>query len=112
MIIYTGLGQFVIVFFLVPPIILAWILYKCFGIDVLRASSWVPLHLLMTFGALLLTLVGWVGNRKMVEEVIYEKSGPVTLLKPRHTLYWIRMEYWGPIALAIYFVLAALRYYR
>jgi hypothetical protein len=112
MIFYTGLGYLVIVLFFVPLIVLGWILNKYFGIDVLRASSWVPLHSLMILGAILIMVVGWLGNRKMVEEVIYEKSGPVSLFKPRHTLYWIRMEYWGPIALIIYFMLAAFRYFR
>ena len=112
MIFYTGFGHLVLPLFVAPLIVLGLLLYKGFGIDVLRASSWLPLHSLMIMGAMLITLVGWLGNRKMVEEVIYEKSGPITLLKPRHTLYWIRMEYWGAIALMIYFVLAALRYYR
>lgn len=112
MIFYTGLGYLVVVLFFVPLIVLGWILNKYFGIDVLSASSWLPLHSLMILGAILIMVVGWLGNRKMVEEVIYEKSGPVRLFKPRHTFYWIRMEYWGPIALIIYFMLAAFRYFR
>jgi hypothetical protein len=112
MVFYTGLGYLVLPLFIAPLIVLGTLFDKGLGFDILRTSSWLPLHLLMILGALLVTLVGWLGNRKMVQEVIYEKSGPVTLLKPRHTLYWIRMEYWGPISLLIYFVLAALRYHN
>jgi len=112
MIFYTGAGYLVFILFVAPLIVLGWILYKYFGIDVLRASSWWPLHSLMILGAILTSVVGWLGNRKMIEEVIHEKTGPVSLFKPRHTLYWIRMEYWGPIALTIYFVLAAVRHFR
>jgi len=87
-------------------------LHKGFGIDVLATESSWPLRSLIILGALLVMIVGWCVNRKKVAEVTYEKSGPVTVLKPRHTFYGIRMEYWGPIGLVIYFVFAALRYYR
>ena len=112
MIFYTGLGYLVLILFIAPLIVFGVLLQKGFGIDVLATRSSWPLHSLMILGALLVMLVGWRANRKMVEEVTYEKSGPVTVLKPRHTFYGIRMEYWGPIALVIYFGFAALRYYR
>lgn len=112
MIFYTGLGWLVIVLFVAPMMVFGLILQKFFGVDVLVTKSWWPLHSLMIVGAVLIVVVGWFANRKLVTEVTYEKSGPVTTLRPRHTLYWIRMEYWGPIALVIYFTFAALRYYR
>ena len=112
MIFYSGLGYLVIVLFVAPLVVIGGLLYKGFGIDVLAAKSWLPLHSLMLLGAVLVFVVGWLANRKMVEDITYEKSGPVTVLKPRHTLYWMRMEYWGPIALIVYFVFAALRYFN
>jgi hypothetical protein len=33
-------------------------------------------------------------------------------LRPRHTFYWIRMEYWGLIFLAVYFAFSLYRSYR
>src|SRR5262245_23225195 len=113
MIFYTGLGYLVLPLFIAPFMVIGIILQKWFGTDVLSTrSSWLTLHSLMVLGAILVFVVGWYGNREKVAEVTYEQSGPVTKLRPRHTLYWIRMEYWGPIALAIYFVFAALRAYR
>jgi hypothetical protein len=112
MIFYSGLGYLVPILFIAPFIVIAGLLYKALDFDVLRATSWWPLHSLIVLGAILVVGVGWLANRNKVAEVTYEKSGPVTVLKPRHTLYWIRMEYWGPIGLAIYSVLAAIRYYR
>lgn len=113
MIFYTGLGYLVLPLFIAPFMVIGIILQKALGVDVLsRRSSWLILHSLMAFGAILVFVVGWYGNRNKVTEVTYEPSGPLTRLKPRHTLYWIRMEYWGLIALVIYFILAALRAYR
>ncbi len=66
----------------------------------------------MILGAILTFVVGSLLNRKMLEETTFEKSGPVRVLRPRHTLYYIRMEYWGPIVLIIYFALIAYRSLR
>lgn len=112
MIAYTGLGYLVLVLLVAPLIVFGAILNWGFGIDVLRTSSWWPLHSLIVLGAISIFVIGWRANRNLVEETIYEKTGPVRVLRPRHTLYWIRMEYWGPISLVIYFSLAAYRYLR
>jgi len=112
MIFYTGLGWLTIIVFFLPLIVGGALLYYGLGIDVLNHRSWLPLHSLMVIGAALIFVIGWYANRNMIREVIYEKSGPVTKLRPRHTLYGIRMEYWGPISIVIYFALAAYRYFR
>ena len=112
MIIWSGEGWLTLIFFIVPQIAVASVLYYVFGIDVLRTESWWPLHWLMVMGAVLTFLVGSYMNRNLIEEVTYEKSGPVRTLKPRHTLYYLRMEYWGPIILVIYFVLVAYRSFK
>jgi hypothetical protein len=46
-------------------------------------------------------------NRHPFEETIYEKAGPVKVERPRHTFYFIRMEYWGPIIFVVYLGLFA-----
>jgi len=112
MIFYTGLGYLTFIFFMVPLIALGSILNWGFGIDVLRANSWWPLHSLMILGAILTFAIGAYLNRNKVEETIYEKSGPMTVLRTKHTLYWIPMEYWGPIILVVYFILIAVRSFR
>jgi hypothetical protein len=112
MILYTGLGFLVVVFFLAPLVVIGAILFYGFGIDFLRSPSWWPLHSLMILGAILTFVVGSLLNRNMLEETTYEKSGPVRVLRSRHTLYYIRMEYWGPIVLVVYFALIAYRSLR
>jgi hypothetical protein len=111
-ILYSGVGYLVLVFFIAPLVIVGSILNYGFGIDVLQHPSWWPLHSVMIMGAIVTFAVGWFLNRKMLVETTFEKSGPVRVLRPRHTLYYIRMEYWGPILLAAYFALIAYRSYR
>jgi hypothetical protein len=112
MILYTGRGFLVFVFFIAPLVVIGTIMFYGFSIDILRSPSWWPLHSLMILSAILTSGFGWLLNRRTLEETIFEKSGPVKVLRPRHTLYYIRMEYWGPIVLAIYFALIAYRFFR
>lgn len=112
MIIYSGQGYLVPVLFFVPLIVVGTLLDKGFEIDVLRSTSWLPLHSMMILGAILIFVVGRYLNRNMVEETVYEKSARVKTFRPRHTLYYLRMEYWAPIALAVYFALAAYRAFK
>jgi hypothetical protein len=112
MIFYTGRGAFALAIFIAPFIVIAAILFYGFRIDVLATKSWWPLHSLILLGAVLTFALGSYWNRGMVEDTIREKSGLVKVLRPRHTLYWIRMEYWGLIFLAIYFAFSAYRSYR
>lgn len=112
MIIYSGCGFLAPVLFFAPLIIVGTLLDWAFGIDVLRSPSWLPLHSVMLLGAMSIFLVGRYLNRTMVEETVYEESARVKVFRPRHTLYYLRMEYWAPIALAIYFALAAYRAFR
>ena len=110
MILYTGLGWLVPLLFIAPFLVIGIFLSKITGFDVLdrTAPSW-PLHTLILMGAVLTFVVGWYANRKKIEEVAYEKSGPVTVTRTRHTLYAIPMQYWGFIGLIIYFGFTAYR---
>lgn len=110
MIFYTGLGWLVPLLFIAPFLVIGVFLNKATGFDPLdrTAPSW-PLHTLILMGAVLTFAVGWYANRKKIEEVAYEKSGPVTVTRTRHTLYAIPMQYWGLIGLAIYFGFTAFR---
>ena len=112
MIIYSGQGYLVLALFILPLIVFGVLLNWAFGIDVLRTTSWLPLHSLMVMGAILIFVVGRYLNRNMVEDTVYENSARVKIFRPRHTLYYVRMEYWAPIALAVYFALAAYRAFK
>jgi hypothetical protein len=109
MIFYTGIGYLVGIIFIAPLAIFGSILNFGFGIDPLSTTSWWPLHALMFLGAVVTFVVGSYANRTKVQETTYEKSGPVRMSRTKHTLYWIPIEYWGPIILAVYFILIAVR---
>jgi hypothetical protein len=109
MFIYSGYGYLFPALFVLPLIAIGSLLNWGFGVDVLRSTSWLPLHSVMVLGAVLVFVVGRYFNRTMAEETVYEESARVKMFRPRHTFYYVRMEYWGPIALAIYFVLVAYR---
>lgn len=113
MIFYTGRGWLVPLLFIAPFLVIGVFLSKITGFDVLdrTAPSW-PLHTLILMGAVLTSGAGWWVNRKKIEEVTYEKSGPVTTYRTRHTLYSIPMQFWGLIGLAIYFGFYAYRSFR
>ena len=111
MIIYSGVGYLTFIIFIVPLVVLGSLLNRL-GIDILESPSWWPLHSLIILGAILTFGIGSFLNRKMLEETTFEKSGPVRVLRPRHTLYYIRMEYWGPILLVVYFAFIAYRSFR
>lgn len=112
MIIYSGHGYLVLFLFILPLVVIGAILNWGFGIDVLQTTSSLPLHSLMVTGAILIFVVGRHLNQQMVEETVYEESGQVKILRPRHTLYYVRMEYWAPIALALYFAFVAYRAFK
>jgi SNF family Na+-dependent transporter len=112
MIIYSGHGYLVLVLFILPLIVIGAILNWGFGIDVLRTTSSLPLHSLMVTGAILIFVVGRYLNQQMVEETVYEESARVKIFRPRHTLYYLRMEYWAPITLAVYFAFVAYRAFK
>ncbi|SRR6266498_4992574 len=104
MIIYSGWGFLALICYVASAVLVGSILNWGFGIDFLATAQWWPLHSIFLFGGIATFAVGRLLNRELLEEIVYEKTGPVTVLKPRHTLYFIRMEYWGPIILAIYII--------
>jgi membrane protein YqaA with SNARE-associated domain len=107
MIFYRGLGFLALFFFVATGVLVGYILNWVFGIDLLATKAWWPLHCAFLLGAIVTFALGRYLNRNLDEETIYEKTGPVKVLRPRHTLYFIRMEYWGLIILAIYLIAVA-----
>lgn len=107
MIFYSGLGFLALIWPVASMVLVGSILNWGFGIDLLKTTAWWPLHSVVLLGAIVTFALGRYLNRNQATETLYEKAGPVKVLRPQHTLYFIRMEYWGPIILSIYVVLVA-----
>ena len=112
MIFYSGLGFLALICPVACMVLVGSILNWGFGIDLLKTNAWWPLHSVFLLGALVTFALGRYLNRNQATETHYEKTGQVQVLKPRHTLYFIRMEYWGPIILIAYVVLVAVYQFK
>lgn len=101
MILYRGLGYLAVAVFGFAFFGAAFSFDALFGTSAMRGGPRWPLLFanLLAAGA-----TWWLGrhlNREPVEVTVYEADGPRTELETRHTLYFVRMEYWGPIFFAL-----------
>ena len=100
MIIWSGLG------FLVPVVAFATLLLTQAVADaVTGVEGYYSAHTGLQTTALLaaavvLWFLGRYLNGKPGRRLIDEETGEAFVLRPRHTLFWIRMEYWA-VALAV-----------
>jgi hypothetical protein len=101
MVIWSGLG------FLVAVVAFLLLLLAEYGTEALsgddsyyQAHGWPKLLALWLAGAVI-WLLGAYLNRKQGKVMIEKETGREVLLKPDHSFFFIRMEYWGPILLAL-----------
>ncbi len=101
MVIWSGLG------FLVAAItFLLLLIAECVTESLFRDESYYQAHgwpkLLAFFlaGAVIWPL-GVYLNRKQGKVMIEKETGKEVLIKPNHSFFFIRMEYWGPILFAL-----------
>ena len=101
MVIWSGLG------FLVAVITFLLLLLAEYGTEALygdesyyQAHGWPKLLAFWLAGAVIWPLGAYL-NRKQGKVMIEKATGREVLLKPDHTFFFIRMEYWGPILLAL-----------
>ena len=85
MIIWSGLGFLVV---LIPLVI------SIFTIGYLGNSNLV-FYLGFVVSAVLIWMIGRKMNNKPGREVVDKKTGEEIILKQNHSLFWIKMEYWG-----------------
>ena len=101
MIMYRGLGYLALFTFALAFFGLAFSFDALFGTaSMTRGQLW-PL---LAADLLAAAATWWLGrflNREPLEVTVYEEDGPRTLLETKHTLYFVRMEYWGPIFFAL-----------
>jgi hypothetical protein len=101
MVIWSGLG------FLVAVIAFASLLLTAYATGVLlgdaayyQTHGWPKLVAFLIAGAAV-WVVGIRLNEGQGRVMIDKKTGREVVLKPHHSLFFIKMEYWGPILLGL-----------
>jgi hypothetical protein len=101
MIIWSGLG------FLVAVITFLLLLTAEYATESLfqdesyyQAHGW-PKLLAFFLAAVVVWPLGKFLNRRQGKVVIEKETGKEVLVKPNHSLFFIRIEYWGPILLIL-----------
>lgn len=97
MIVWRGWGILVLVLAAVPVALVQLVAGWVMGPDgAARQSDWLaPLGL-----ALSAPLIWWVGralNRRPARVLVDRETGQEVALRPNHSLFFIRMEYWAVI---------------
>lgn len=109
MIIYRGLGFLALITFICALFGLALTFDAVLGTNSLSRRPLWPLLVSNVAAAALTWALGRFLNREPPAATVYEAAGPRTLLEPKHTLYFVRMEYWGPIFSALVLALVLTR---
>ena len=100
MIIWQGLG------FLVAIVPVAVLVFVQLGIDAVAGTGYYTAHnwvqvMAVLISALIVGVTGYFLNRQPGKILIDPQTNQKVELKQRHTLFWIRMEYWAIVMLAV-----------
>ena len=97
MIIWSGLG------FLVPIITFVLLVLTEYAVETLfadtsyyQAHGWPKLVAFLIAGAIVWS-IGTYLNRKSGRVLIDKETGQEVILRPKHALFFLKMEYWAPI---------------
>ena len=103
--IYTGWGVLGLILFLCVMFASLELGTKLFGVS--NPFQAHPAFGLGTFalGGLLVWCLGRWMNRRPLEVEELRETGRVTVLKPRHTIFFVRLEYWGPIFFVLFSIM-------
>jgi hypothetical protein len=102
MIIWSGLGFLVFVFAFGCSLAMNVFTNALLGNEYYQTHAW-PLALAIAVAGALTWLVGNALNRRQGKVMIEKDTGRELLLRPNHSLFFIRMHYWGPILIALAF---------
>src|SRR6266498_5431113 len=102
MIIWSGFGFLVVVFAFACSLIMSVLSNELFGSGYYQTHAW-PLALAIAIAGALTWLVGNALNQRRGKVMIEKDTGREVLLRPNHSLFFIRMHYWGPILIALAF---------
>ncbi len=102
MIIWSGLGFLVFVIAFTCSLAMEVFTRALFDNEYYQTQAW-PLALALMVAGALSWLIGNALNRRQSKVMIEKDTGREVLLRPNHSLFFIRMHYWGPILIALAF---------
>ena len=102
MIIWSGLGFLVVVFAFGCSLAVNLVTNPFFGSNYYKTHSW-PLALALVVAGALSWLVGNALNRRPAKVYIDKDTGKEVSFRSNHSLFFIKMHYWGPILVALAF---------
>lgn len=108
MIIWSGFGILVFVFAIGCSLAVNLLVSPLFGDEYYRTHGW-PLALALAVAGALSWRVGKALNRRRAKVFIDKDTGAEVVVGPSHTLFFIKMQHWGPILIAMAFASLFLR---
>ncbi|MBB3696819.1 hypothetical protein KMW28_22745 [Flammeovirga yaeyamensis] len=98
MVVWSGKGILAIL------VLVASFIFSAFVLPDLKADLGFGITFMIT--ALFCWFMGKRWNQQEAQTFIDKTSGKEVVIKPNHTLFWINIQYWGPIfaVLSIYFL--------
>ena len=101
MVIWSGLGFLVAVVTFLLLLAAEYVTESLFRDEsYYQAHGWPKLLAFFLAGAVVWPL-GMYLNRRQGKVMIEKETGKEVLIKPDHSFFFIRMEYWGPILFAL-----------
>jgi hypothetical protein len=108
MIIWSGFGILVFVFAFGCSLAVNLFINPFFGDGYYRTHGW-PLALALAVAGALSWKVGNALNGRRGKVFIDKDTGREVVLGPNHTLFFIKMQHWGPILIVLAFASLFLR---
>jgi hypothetical protein len=102
MIIWSGLGFLVFIFAFGCSLGMNLFVRPLFGDGYYQTHAW-PLALALVVAGILTWFVGNALHRRPGKVFIDKETGREVLLGQNHSLFFIKMHYWGPILIALGF---------
>jgi hypothetical protein len=103
MIIWSGLGFLVVVFAFGCSLVMNLITNAVFQDESYFTTERWPLSIALVAAGVLSWLVGKYVNNRQARIMIDKATGREVAFLPNHSLFFIKMHYWGPIFVALGF---------
>jgi hypothetical protein len=101
MIIWSGLGFLVAVITFLFLLSAEYVTESLFGDEsYYQDHGWPKLAAFFLAGAVVWSLGAYL-NRRQGKVMVEKETGKEVLIKPNHSFFFVRMEYWGPILFAL-----------